>query len=124
MRFKAGVPVRQGPPAFDHCGHDGPPCLLYEYTAILQAHPYTLTLLRRHDDLDATILFVSESGVHLWPVFQADLVRDDERRINMSLLNMLQKNVGPPLHMGLAHPESQAFVHGRTEWNLVDQAAV
>lgn len=55
---------------------------------------------------------------------QIGLVRDHERRIDLSVLNPSQKVAGPARHVRLCHAEGQALVHRLAHRDLVDETGV
>src|SRR5687768_8925577 len=68
--------------------------------------------LRRHDDLDAPILLLLEDAVPLRGLVEAHAVGDDEGGIDVALPHAVEERPHVLHHVGLAHLEGQALVHG------------
>src|SRR4051795_1216860 len=86
-------------------------CLLAAYFArLLQAG------LEYH--LDATVLLLAEHLIEIRAVFERRHVRDDEGRINLSILDQLHELRQIVLHRRLRHPEGQPAVDRRAHRNL------
>ena len=75
-------------------------------------------------DLDAAVLLVAEHLVAVGRVVERQPVRDDERRVDLALLDPLQQRLHVPVDVGLAHLEGQALVERGAERELVEQPAV
>ena len=73
------------------------------------AMPGRSTTLMQPSCLSRKVLYMSG------PVFQRRRVGDDEGRVDLALLDPPQQIVGPAVHVGLAHADRQALVHGRAE---------
>ena len=69
-------------------------------------------------DLDAAVLLVAESLVKFRPFFERRGVSDDEGRIDVAILDALQKLRQVVLDRRLRHPERQSPIDGRTHRNL------
>jgi hypothetical protein len=58
------------------------------------------TTSRLQDDFDTTFLLVPEDAITLRRIFQRESMRDNERRVDLALLDAIEEPVHIALHMG------------------------
>src|SRR5690606_24234598 len=81
-------------------------------------------LSRFQDDLDTAVLFILELLVCVGPLIERHPVGDQERGVDLALLDAPEEIGQEPVDVRLPHLEGEALVEGRTEGNFVDHAAV
>src|SRR5688572_29805611 len=67
--------------------------------------------VRFEHHLHATVLLVAERPVHLRAVLERRRMRDDERWVDLLLLDAAQEVVGPAIDVRLAGADGEALVH-------------
>jgi hypothetical protein len=81
-------------------------------------------IARLHHYLDAAVLFLAERLIHTWCVVQRHAMGDDERRIDVSPLDVLEQPRHVLVHVGLTHLERQALRECPAKRELVEPSAV
>src|SRR4051812_27643083 len=79
---------------------------------------------RMGDDLDAAVFLVAERLVHARDLVERHAMGDDERRVDLVLLDAAQEVVRPAVHVGLAGAHGEPLVHQLPDGDLVVEAAV
>src|SRR4051794_25985154 len=74
-----------------------------------QKRNFMQSILRAHHDLDALVLLIAERLVHLRRVVEARAVRDEERRVDLPLLDALHQRAHVVVHVRLSHLQRQPF---------------
>src|SRR4051794_36668142 len=72
-----------------------------------------------HDDLDALIFLLFEYLVSTRRLFEAHLVGDNKRWVDLALLNAGKQGLQIPLNMRLAHFKGQTLRKSRAKRDLV-----
>src|ERR1700761_3384325 len=73
-----------------------------------------------HDDLDAAVLFIAESLVSLWPLFQRYPRGDQEGQIDFALYDALQQWSQIVLNVGLTRLKGQCLTDKRSHCDRHD----
>jgi hypothetical protein len=79
---------------------------------------------RRHDDLDAPVCLIPECFVAVRGVGEFHPMRNDERRINLPLLDAFEERAHISMHMSLAHFHRESFIHGRPKRDLIQESEI
>src|SRR5215207_9490247 len=80
--------------------------------------------LRLEHDLDAVVHLVVEDVEAVRRVVEPHAVRDDERRVDLAVLDVAEQLLPVALDVALARPHRQRALHERADGELVDEAAV